>query len=83
MINGKHVTLESVEYSSFTAYRSLFFIISYSLFLFQISFTHQSFQEVIVSIVQRNVNFLTVRNTANRMHQDKVSICSNFCAISR
>ena len=63
MINGKHVTLESVEYSSFTAYRSLFFIISYSSFLFQISFTHQSFQEVIVSIVQRDIDFLTVRNT--------------------
>ena len=63
MINGKHVTLESLEHSSFTAYRSLFFVISYSLFLFQISFTPQSVQEVIVSIVQRDIDFLTVRNT--------------------
>ena len=47
MINGKHVTLESLEHSSFTAYRSLFLVISYSLFLFQISFTYQRFQEEI------------------------------------
>ena len=63
MINGKHVTSESVEYSSFTVYHSLFFVISYSLFLFQISFTHQSFQEVVVSIIQRDIDLLTVRNT--------------------
>ena len=42
MINGKHVTSESVEYSSFTVYHSLFFVISYSLFLFQISFSYFS-----------------------------------------
>ena len=65
MINGKHVTSESVEYSSFTVYHSLFFVISYSLFLLQVSFKNKSFQEVVVSIIQRNIDFLTVRNTAN------------------
>ncbi len=61
---------------------SLFTVYCLLYSFFQISFAHQSFQEVIVSIVQRNVYLLSVRDTAYRVHQDKVSICTHFCAIS-
>ena len=57
------------------------YLIEFSFF--QVSFTHQSFQEVIVGIVQRYINLRTVRNTAHRVHQDEVAVGTHLGTVGR
>ena len=57
------------------------YLIEFSFF--QVSFTHQSFQEVIVGIIQRYINLRTVRNTAHRVHQDEVAVGTHLGTVGR
>ena len=51
--------------------------------LLDIPFPLQSLQEVIVGIVQRDIYFSIMRNASDTMHQQEVSIRSQFSPVSR
>ena len=48
---------------------------------FNISFAFQCFQEIVIGVIQRNIDFVVVRDTSYAVHQQEMAVCSRFRTI--